>query len=187
MKSHISLFVAAHSNCQITTPSFGTFRRTHILRGEVTGRRHWNQTRSFPNREIICRHFAYSREKWNFVSAFENPPPTLDSPRLSINVSYYAHSNTLGCEIRGTRGADKELHDLPLRDAHRSNFSGRRGGVENKNGRGGVAAGLQPPPPKPTKLKFKKHGFCRCYDIKCYTRFPLRPKSATEVGWWLVH
>lgn len=39
MKRHISLLVVPRSNCQITTPSFGTFRRkTHILYGEVTGR-----------------------------------------------------------------------------------------------------------------------------------------------------
>jgi hypothetical protein len=39
--------------------------------------------------------------------------------------------------------------------------------------------GLQPGSPQtlPQKLKFKKHTFCRCYDIKCFTWFALQPKS----------
>jgi hypothetical protein len=46
---------------------------------------------------------------------------------------------------------------------------------------GGGLPGFSPPNrPKP---KFKKHGFCR-YDIKSFTWFPLKVKSATEVGWW---
>jgi len=115
VKSHISLLVVPLSNYQITTPSFGTFRRKiHILYGEVTGRHPKKQTRSFPNREITCRHCAYSREKSNFVSAFGYPPPTLDSPRLSIKVGYYALSNISCCEIRGPHGADKRLYDLPV-------------------------------------------------------------------------
>jgi hypothetical protein len=47
-------------------------------------------------------------------------------------------------------------------------------------------AGLQPPPPNPSKPKFKKHRFCRYYDIQRFTWFALQPKSATEIGWWLV-
>jgi len=90
------------------------FGERHILYGEVTGRLLYKQTRSFPNREIICSHFAYSREKSNFVSAFGYPPPTLDSPRLSIKVGYYALSNISCCEIRGPHGADKKLYYLPV-------------------------------------------------------------------------
>jgi hypothetical protein len=41
------------------------------------------------------------------------------------------------------------------------------------------------PPSKRPKQKLKKHIFCRYYDIKCLTWFPLHPKSATEVGWWI--
>jgi hypothetical protein len=41
----------------------------------------------------------------------------------------------------------------------------------------------QPPP----KSKFKKHRFCRYDSIKRLTWFTLRPKSATEIDWWLVH
>jgi hypothetical protein len=48
----------------------------------------------------------------------------------------------------------------------------------------GGAAYQQPPPPK---TKFKKHRFCRHDDIKVFTWFTLQPKSATEIGWWLVH
>ena len=80
----------------------------------MTGRLLEKQTRSFPNREITCRHFAYSREKSNFVSAFGYPPPTLDSPSLSIKVCYYALTNISCCEIRGPNGADKKLYDLPV-------------------------------------------------------------------------
>jgi hypothetical protein len=49
----------------------------------------------------------------------------------------------------------------------------------------GGSAGLHPP--KPPKPKFKKQGFRWYYDIKSFTRFPLKPKSATEIGWWQVH
>jgi hypothetical protein len=38
------------------------------------------------------------------------------------------------------------------------------------------------PPPKPPKPKFKKHKFCRYYDIESFTWFSLQPKSATEVA-----
>jgi hypothetical protein len=33
----------------------------------------------------------------------------------------------------------------------------------------------------------KKHRFCRHANIKRYTWHTLRPKSATEIGWWMVH
>jgi hypothetical protein len=57
-----------------------------------------------------------------------------------------------------------------------------------KKGRtqGGGVSGLQPPPNSP-KPKFKRHGFRRYYDIKLFLGFPLKPKSATEIGWRLVH
>jgi hypothetical protein len=42
-------------------------------------------------------------------------------------------------------------------------------------------------PPNPWKPKFKKHVFCRYYDIKSFTRFLLQLKAATEIGWWPVH
>jgi hypothetical protein len=42
-------------------------------------------------------------------------------------------------------------------------------------------------PLKNPKPKFKKHGFCRYYDVKSFTWFTLQPKSATEVSWRLVH
>jgi hypothetical protein len=42
-------------------------------------------------------------------------------------------------------------------------------------------------PPNPPKPKLKKNRFCRPYDIKSFTWFPLQPKSATETGWWLIH
>jgi hypothetical protein len=38
-----------------------------------------------------------------------------------------------------------------------------------------------------TKSKFKKHKFCRHYDIKCFTWFTIQLKLATEMSWWLVH
>jgi hypothetical protein len=43
----------------------------------------------------------------------------------------------------------------------------------------GRAAGLQPP--KAPKTDIKKKRFCR-YDTKSFTRFALKPKSATEIG-----
>ena len=46
------------------------------------------------------------------------------------------------------------------------------------------AARLQLPPPN---SKFKKFKFRRHDDIKRFTWFILQPKSATEIGWWLVH
>jgi hypothetical protein len=49
---------------------------------------------------------------------------------------------------------------------------------------GGGADGLKPP--KPPKLKYKNHRFCRYYGIKSFTWFPVQPKSATEIDWWLV-
>jgi len=50
--------------------------------------------------------------------------------------------------------------------------------------KGGRVAGLLPSLPK---AKFTKHRFCRHDDIKCFTWFTLRPKSATEIGWWRVY
>jgi hypothetical protein len=47
--------------------------------------------------------------------------------------------------------------------------------------------GSNPPPPPPTQEKFKKHRFCRYDLIKGCTWFTLQSKSATEIGWWLVH
>jgi hypothetical protein len=41
--------------------------------------------------------------------------------------------------------------------------------------------------PNPSKPKFKRRIFCRYYDIKSFTWFPLQPKLATEIGWWLLH
>jgi hypothetical protein len=52
-------------------------------------------------------------------------------------------------------------------------------------GGGGEVPGCSPA--KPPELKFKKHRFCRYYGIKGFTWFPLQPKSATEISWWLVH
>jgi hypothetical protein len=49
----------------------------------------------------------------------------------------------------------------------------------------GGGGGCWVAPPKPPKPKFKKHRFCRHYDIRSFTWFPLHPKSATEIGWWL--
>jgi hypothetical protein len=49
------------------------------------------------------------------------------------------------------------------------------------------ADGLKPPPTKPPKPKHKLHWFCRHYDTKSFTWFPVQPKSAAEIGWWLVH
>jgi hypothetical protein len=37
------------------------------------------------------------------------------------------------------------------------------------------------------KPKFKKHGFCKYYDIERFTSLNLQPKSATEIDWWLVN
>jgi hypothetical protein len=52
--------------------------------------------------------------------------------------------------------------------------------------KGGGAAGLQHSPTPPPKTGIKNR-FCRYYDIKTFTWFPLQPKSATEIGWWPVH
>jgi hypothetical protein len=41
--------------------------------------------------------------------------------------------------------------------------------------------------PSPLESKFQKHRFCRHDDMKLFTWFTLQPKSATGVGWWLVH
>jgi hypothetical protein len=35
------------------------------------------------------------------------------------------------------------------------------------------------PPPNP---KLKTHRFCRYYDIKSFTLFPVQPKSVTEIS-----
>jgi hypothetical protein len=51
--------------------------------------------------------------------------------------------------------------------------------------KGGAA--MLKPPPNPQKLKLKKYSFCRYYDIKSFTWFPLQPESATEIGWWPIH
>jgi hypothetical protein len=51
--------------------------------------------------------------------------------------------------------------------------------------RGGCHAAA---PPNPAKPIFRKHVFFRYYyDIKSFTWFTLQPKSATEIGWRLVH
>jgi hypothetical protein len=51
-------------------------------------------------------------------------------------------------------------------------------------GLAGCSPRWQPPP---SRAKFKKHGFCRYYDIKSFTWFMLQLKSATEICWWLAH
>jgi hypothetical protein len=67
-------------------------------------------------------------------------------------------------------------------------YIGSKQGRTQTWGRGLPSAGLQPPPPtNPIQPKFKKHRICRYYDIKSFTWFPLQPKSAIELGWWLVH
>jgi hypothetical protein len=53
---------------------------------------------------------------------------------------------------------------------------------------GGGVGGCSPrtPPPSPRKQNLKKHRFHKCDDIKGFTSFTFQPKSATEIGWWLV-
>jgi hypothetical protein len=61
----------------------------------------------------------------------------------------------------------------------------KRGLTAGAHPRGGCRAAA--PPPNPPKWKFKKHRFCRYYDIKSFTWVTLQPKSATKIGWWLAH
>jgi hypothetical protein len=46
-------------------------------------------------------------------------------------------------------------------------------------GRGRLPGCRTPPPPQPSQPKFKKQRCCRYYDVKHFTWFPLRLKSAT--------
>jgi hypothetical protein len=60
-----------------------------------------------------------------------------------------------------------------LKETYRQNikdFTSTQGHI-----RGGGLAGCSPPP-KPTKMKFKEHRFCRYYDLKSFTDFPFSRK-----------
>jgi hypothetical protein len=39
----------------------------------------------------------------------------------------------------------------------------------------------------PEECRSPQHRFCRYDDIKSFTWFTLRPKPATEIGWWLIY
>jgi hypothetical protein len=100
-----------------------------------------------------------SKGIWAYNIAFITVHPVLYRTEASIKELYYSLVIWLFCIANRSRGEPFE----------------------------GVGGGRwSPSPAKSPKPKFRKHIFCRHY-IKSFTLFTLQPKSATDIGWWLVH